>query len=102
MISPRECFPLGRGAVSLRPVQDQPTGLRPFGMRCAIAVAAVVEDDLSGLAYDPVEQVVTLAEPTGDPAADQLAIAAKTTTTRATDRDGSKPSTPKDFNTDSD
>lgn len=47
-------------------------------------------------------QVLTLAEPSGDPLADRLAVASKTTTTRATDRDGSRPSTPKDFNTDSD
>lgn len=102
MMEPRECFALGRGPVSVRASQDQPSGLRPLGMRYAIAVAAAVEDNLSGLAYDNEEQVLTLAAPSGDPAADWLAIVSKTTTTRVTDRDGSKPSTPKDFNTDSD
>lgn len=102
MMDARECFPLGLGVTVLRPAADPPSAHRPFGMRHAVRIAAVIEDDLSEFRYDPVGQVTALANPSGDPEADSLAVAKKTLTTQVTDRDGAKPSTPKDFNTDQD
>jgi hypothetical protein len=101
-MEPRECFPLGRGVTLLRPTAAPASEHRPFGMRCAVMIAAAIEDDLSDFRYDLDKQVAVLANPSGDPEADMLAVMRKTTTTRATDADGAKPSTPKDFNTDQD
>lgn len=98
----RECFPLGRGVTVLRPSAAPASGHRPFGMRCAVGIAVAMEDDLSEFRYDPAGQVAVLANPSGDPEADLRAVAKKTMTSQVTDRDGAKPSTPKDFNTDQD
>lgn len=102
MIEARELFSLGRGLAPVQPCAEPPSAHRPFGMRQATTIAAAVEDDLSDVTYDPASQTLTLAHPTGNPERDRLTLAKKTSTNRATDKDGSTPTTPKDFNTDSD
>lgn len=98
----RECFPLGRGLTTLTPRTEPPSSLRPYGMRHAVTIAPAIADDTDGLVYDPATQTLALTESTGDPGRDQLIITMKTTSTRATDRDGVSPTTPKDLNTDDD
>lgn len=103
MMEARECFPLGRGPAAAEPRTDAPTVHRPFGMCCAEPIAPTRQtDDTAGLVYDSASQTLRLAVSTGDPATDHLIVAAKTATTRATDRDGQRPTTPKDLDTDKD
>lgn len=102
IITARDCFTLGRGLDPLTPNPDPPSTRRPFGLRCAVALPPDDADDLSDVTYDPDAQVLTLVHSTGDPEADHRLAAAKTTTSRVTDRDGSRPTTPKDFDTDKD
>jgi hypothetical protein len=93
----RECWPLGRGLATLTPRTDPPTDMRPYGMRQAVTVTATA-DDIEGIVYDPATQMLALTESTGDSERERLLIVMKTA--RATDRDGSKPTTPKDLQTD--
>jgi hypothetical protein len=102
MINRRECWVLGAGVTRITAGGTVPSEPRPFGMRHAHRISAEIRDDLSLLTYDPEAQLAVLAHPSGDPEMDRRILADATTSTRATDKDGVGPSTPKDFETDRD
>ncbi|GAA3739967.1 hypothetical protein [Salinactinospora qingdaonensis] len=88
-----DVFPLGRGADPVR--EDQPSECRPFGMRYAVPPqdGPTVPGDV---VYDEEVQMLTrggkIWADKGDP----------TMTAAPTFKDGSKPTTPADFEQDSD
>lgn len=92
-----ECLPLTdtpHGALSRH--GEESFSIRPFGLRHLVTPAPMDELDLSRFRYDPQSQTLVLAQPAGGSATSDLILDA-TEKPVPTYKDGSKPTTPVDF-----
>src|SRR4051812_6054312 len=98
LTEPRHLLPLDADLTPARPAQPADGAVVPFGMKCAVTPAAIVEVDLPSINYDVDRQIAVVAE--GDatvPAMRHTSTNTKTTTAsqdrRGNDSDSDSDST---------